>query len=185
MTAREKLLRVADHEFYEAGIGATGINALTDKAGVARMSLYKNFRSKDEMILEYLERRFQNWVGLHQARVAAAATRLDRAMCVPRSYIDRADQRGDRFRGCGLLNAAGELQTNASVRQTVIGIKSRVLETFVDDLRAADIRDAEQTGQELFLLLEGGMVHAGLRANAEAVTTVNGMIERTLRGILA
>lgn len=181
IAAKEKLLQVADREFYETGIGATGINALTDMAGVARMSLYKNFASKDEVVLEYLERRHRNWLELHRVRVEAAATPLDRAMCVPRSYIDRADQRGEHFRGCGLLNAAGELQTNAPVRQAVVDIKSRVVGVFIDDLRAAGIPDAATTGEELFLLLEGGMVHAGLHASKDNIIRVNSIIERMLR----
>jgi len=179
-TAREKVLRAADRVFYERGIASTGINLLTDLAGVARMSLYKNFRSKDEVVLEYLERRHEQWKQLHGARVEAAQTRLERALCVPRSYIDRAELRGENFLGCGLLNAAGELPAHNPARQRVLEIKSRVAATFVEDLTQAGVPDAETVGEELFLLLEGGMVHAGLRADREYVLRVSAMVEQAI-----
>ncbi|MDU1064803.1 MAG: TetR/AcrR family transcriptional regulator [Cutibacterium avidum] len=184
ISAKEKLLRVADREFYERGISATAINTLTDLAGVARMSLYKNFDSKDDVILEYLERRHREWKGFHAKRITAAASPLDCAMAVPYFYIDRAKARGDHFRGCGLLNAAGELQTNDMVRQRVLDIKARVLNAFVNDIEMAGVQDARELGGSLFLLLEGAMAHAGLagtRAQLEqTVETIERFVERAL-----
>lgn len=182
--AKEQLLRVVDRQFYEAGISATGINTIIHLAGVARMSLYKHFRSKDDLIIEYLERRHSNWMRLHQARVEQSTTNLDRAMSVPHSYLDQADQHGDEFRGCGLLNAAGELQCNHHVRQVVMDIKSRVVQAFEDDLQVAGVADIRQTAQELFLILEGGIVHAGLHAGKDNILLANSFLERQLRAQL-
>lgn len=184
LTAREKLLSVADHEFYASGIGNTGINTLTDLAGVARMSLYKNFKSKDEVILEYLERRHEEWVRFHSERVLRASTPLMRAMALPYSYIDRAEARGEHFRGCGLLNAAGEMQTNSAIRNRVFEIKGRVRKAFIEDLLEAGLPNPQALGESLFLLLEGAMVHAGLEECRDALDQTVATIEKLLQSQL-
>ena len=66
VTARERLLDAAGRLFYADGIAATGINAITAEAGVARMSLYNNFASRDELMLAYIEARHQEWLGLYR-----------------------------------------------------------------------------------------------------------------------
>ena len=180
-TAKEKLLQVADREFYIHGINQTGINTLTDLAGVARMSLYKNFASKDAIIIEYLERRHQRWNTFHQQLVNNAESRIDRAMCIPQSAYDHGASYGDDFRGCGLANAASELQTNDDVRQRVIEIKDRVQNLFCEDLAAAGISTPDALAEELYFFLEGGLIHAGLRKDINRVTHINALIEKRLR----
>lgn len=64
VTARTRLLDAAARLFYADGIAATGINAIIAAAGVARMSLYNNFTSKDELVLAYIEARHEEWLTL-------------------------------------------------------------------------------------------------------------------------
>ena len=66
--------------FYAHGIAATGIDAITDEAGVARKSLYNNFASKDELVLAYIEARHQEWLGLYRAG-RAASPQTPRPVC--------------------------------------------------------------------------------------------------------
>src|SRR5215469_5327359 len=54
---RERLLDVAAELFYRRGIHAVGIDEIIAAAGVAKMSLYRSFASKDELVAAYLERR--------------------------------------------------------------------------------------------------------------------------------
>src|SRR3954447_11536840 len=57
--ARERILETADRLFYQAGIRAVGIDRIIAQAGVAKMSLYKHFPSKDDLILAVLKHREQ------------------------------------------------------------------------------------------------------------------------------
>ncbi len=70
--ARDKLLAAAARLFYAHGVSATGIDAITSDAGVARMSLYHNFASKDDLVLAYLHQRHEEWLGLYRARAQSA-----------------------------------------------------------------------------------------------------------------
>src|SRR4051794_7316355 len=107
VTARERLLDAAARLFYAEGIAATGINAITAEAGVARMSLYNNFASKEELMLAYIEARHQEWLGLYRARASASNDARAGVLAVFDAYIGHAELGyAHGFRGCGLLNAA-------------------------------------------------------------------------------
>lgn len=57
MKAKEKILKTADRLFYENGIRAVGIDTIISEAGVAKATLYNNFPSKNDLIIDYLESR--------------------------------------------------------------------------------------------------------------------------------
>ena len=62
---RDDLVETALKLFYSGGFNATGIDRILAESGVAKMTLYKHFRSKDELILAVLHRRdeqFRNWL---------------------------------------------------------------------------------------------------------------------------
>ena len=164
--ARERLLEAAAECFYDQGVTGTGIDAITAAAGVARMSLYNNFASKDDLILAYLERRHAEWLELHRRRFAKAANAPDRVLAVFDAYIDHAEMAyAHGFRGCGLLNAAAELPAGAPGRALVRRHKEEVeslLATAVADLPAMRADRVAPVAEELSYLLEGAMARAGL-----------------------
>src|SRR4051794_17680717 len=105
--ARARILDAAARRFYADGIAATGIDAITAGAGVAKMSLYNNFASKDALVAAYIDQRHEEWLDLYRARITDSATAQERVLAVFDAYIDHAAAAYDHgFRGCGLLNAA-------------------------------------------------------------------------------
>ncbi len=168
MTARERLLDAAARLFYADGIAATGINAITAEAGVARMSLYNNFASKEELMLAYIEARHQEWLGLYRARAREAGDAKAGVLAVFDAYIDHAELGYEHgFRGCGLLNAAAELPVGSPGRDVVRWHKEQVESILTDHLQVLTTpeRAAELAGH-CALLLEGGMARAGLEGQA-------------------
>src|SRR6266540_7429799 len=59
--ARDRILEAAYELFSRQGIRAVGIDAIIERSGVARMTLYRHFASKDDLVLAFLERREQRW----------------------------------------------------------------------------------------------------------------------------
>ena len=90
-SARQRLLEAASRLFYAHGVAATGIDAITAEAGVAKMSLYNNFSSKDDLVLAYIEARHQEWLELYQARLKEADTPERKVLAVFDAYADHAD----------------------------------------------------------------------------------------------
>lgn len=163
---RERLLRAAAELFYRDGVGATGIDAITAHAGVAKMSLYNNFASKSDLVAAYLEARLEEWHGLYRERLATAATPREKLLAVFDSYVDHAELAyGWGFRGCGLLNAAAELPAGDAGRVTVSVQKEEVEALFRGYLREMKPDRGvaiEETAEHLSFVLEGAMARAGL-----------------------
>jgi AcrR family transcriptional regulator len=160
------LLEAAARLFYAQGVGATGIDAITAEAGVAKKSLYNNFASKSDLVGAYLEARHEEWLGLYRARVEAAAGARDRVLAIFDAYVDHANfAYEDGFRGCGLLNAAAELPAGSPGRLAVRHHKEEVEALLAGHLEELLPGQDERRGglaAHLAFLLEGAMVRAGL-----------------------
>ena len=125
-TARQKILDAAATLFYNDGITATGINTVTAKADVAKMSLYNNFSSKGELVDAYIAARHQEWLDLYQKRLEKQNSEKA-ILAVFDAYQDHAEFAYEKgFRGCGLLNAAAEFPANSSGRNAVRQHKEQV-----------------------------------------------------------
>ncbi|WP_282363055.1 TetR/AcrR family transcriptional regulator [Pseudomonas sp. PS01297] len=167
--ARARLLEAAASLFYNDGITATGIDTITAKAGVAKMSLYNNFDSKADLVAAFIEARHAEWLALYDARAQKAATARDMILAVFDAYADHANCAYESgFRGCGLLNAAAELPAGDAGRDAVRRHKEHVEGLLLEHLRAispGNIESVTEKASHLSYLLEGAMSRAGLEGN--------------------
>lgn len=167
--ARQLLLEAAARLFYANGVAATGIDAITAEAGVAKKSLYNNFRSKADLVAAYLEARHGEWLELYRRRLETAGTPREEVLAVFDAYLDHANfayRHG--FRGCGLLNAAAELPARDPGREAVRRHKEQVQELLsqhVAGLLPGREELAPGLGAHLAFLLEGAMARAGLEGH--------------------
>lgn len=166
MPARDRLLKAAAELFYAEGVGATGIDAITARAGVAKMSLYNNFSSKADLVNGYLRNRVSEWQDLLAERLRTAGTPRERVLAVFDSYVDHAGLAyAWGFRGCGLLNAAAELPVGDPGRATVAFQKDeveRLFKQYLGEINPSAEAEVEETAQHLSFLIEGAMARAGL-----------------------
>ncbi|GAA4137184.1 TetR/AcrR family transcriptional regulator [Leifsonia shinshuensis] len=166
-TARRRILEAAARRFYADGIAATGIDAITADAGVAKMSLYNNFASKSALVAASLEARHAEWLALYARRARRTPDPLTRILAVFDAYLDQAALAPEPgYRGSGLLNAAAELPFGDPGRELV---RRHLAE--VDGILAAGLREltdrahAERTAQHLSYVLNGALVRSGLEAD--------------------
>jgi AcrR family transcriptional regulator len=172
-SARGRLLAAAATLFYDHGIAGTGIDAIVERAGVAKKSLYNNFDSKGDLVAAYLQARHAEWLALYEARLQKCQNSKARVLAVFDAYTDHANCAYEHgFRGCGLLNAAAELPAAHSGRAVVRSHKEQVqsllyghlLETFQGDENRAD-----SLARHLAFLLEGAIVRAGLEGRSDCL----------------
>ena len=179
-SARARLLAAAAECFYDHGVNGTGIDTITAAAGVAKMSLYNNFASKDDLVLAYLEARHEEWLDLYRRRLAAATDARQRLTAVVDAYVDHAEMAyRNGFRGCGLLNAAAELPAGAPGRQLVRRHKEQVEALLAASLAELDGVLAERVAdlaEQLSFLLEGAMARAGLEGDSRRVHRVRELV---------
>lgn len=182
-TARQKILDAAATLFYNDGITATGINTVTAKADVAKMSLYNNFSSKGELVDAYIAARHQEWLDLYQKRLEKTKTAKEAILAVFDAYQDHAEFAYEKgFRGCGLLNAAAEFPANSSGRNAVRQHKEQVEAIVAEHLNRL-LKDSQRVSyiaSQLAFLLEGSMARAGLEGSSRQLQLARQMAEDIL-----
>src|SRR5580658_6282503 len=116
---RERLLAVASELFYRHGIRATGVEAIAEAAGTNKMTLYRHFPSKDELVAECLRqvalegtRRWQRYEAAYPSDPLAQI----RAWLAEMANI----LAGENHRGCALANAAVELPDKTHPARRVV-----------------------------------------------------------------
>ncbi|MDC5227053.1 TetR/AcrR family transcriptional regulator [Acinetobacter baumannii] len=182
-TARQKILDAAATLFYNDGITATGINTVTAKADVAKMSLYNNFSSKGELVDAYIAARHQEWLDLYQKRLEKTKIAKEAILAVFDAYQDHAEFAYEKgFRGCGLLNAAAEFPANSSGRNAVRQHKEQVEAIVAEHLNhlLKDSQRVSYIASQLSFLLEGSMARAGLEGSSRQLQLARQMAEDIL-----
>ena len=190
VSAREKLLKAAGELFYDHGITATGVDAVITRAGVAKMSLYNNFKSKSDLIAAYIDARHQEWLDLFAQRSANPSNGWERVLAVFDAYQDHAEfdyQNG--FRGCGLLNAAAEMPAGSPEREAVNRHKQQVREIVINQLSELPLTEesenaAASLAEHICFLLEGSISLAGLSRDVNAISRARAMADKLIERAL-
>jgi len=162
---RERILEVASDLFYREGIQAVGVDAIISGADVARMSFYRHFRSKDGLVVAYLERRdekVRDWFEKQVRRLAPDPR--DRPLAVFDALALRL--RSQRYRGCGFNNTIAEVADSASDTHVAAAAhKQRFQDWIAGLLREAELDEARAA--DLLLLFDGATTTAVREGTAE------------------
>ena len=182
--ARERLLSAAYELFSRNGVQAVGIDAIIERSGVARQTLYRHFASKQDLVLGFLERREELWTRqwLEAAVIRRTSDPGERLLAV----FDVFDGwfRSADFEGCSFINVMLEHPDAAHPVHRAAAAYLAGIRHFLEGLaRQAGIADAEGFAREWHILMKGSIVAAGegdqeaaLRAKKVAV----GLLERAL-----
>ena len=152
----QQLLAVASDLFYEHGIHAVGVDTIASEAGITKPVLYKNFGSKDGLVVAYLTQRHRAWWPTVEEALSQAET--PRALTFFDIYMRDAQT---ITRGCAYLNAAAELSEDHPaypvIRYHKHAVCQRIRELIEEDSPATE--SPKRVADHLFLLLEGAFAH--------------------------
>jgi AcrR family transcriptional regulator len=161
--AREKILETAYELFSRSGTRAVGVDTIIARSGVAKMTLYRNFASKDELILEFLRRRDERWTRAWlQAEVRRRADAPGEQMLAIFDVFGEWFVRDD-FEGCSFINVMLELDDRESRVRRACVEHLAAIRAFVRELAlAAGVpeRDAAHVAAQWHLLMKGSIVAA-------------------------
>lgn len=157
---RDRILEKASELFYQEGIHNVGIDRIIAESGVAKMSLYNHFKSKEALIETCLRQRDQNWRSWFQATVEQHSLdpqeRLLFIFDVLQAWFKTPD-----FRGCAFINATVELaQPSHPGYQIALEHKQAIYDYILAQAQAAGIKTPELLARQLFILTEGAIVVA-------------------------
>src|SRR5262249_50002266 len=158
--ARQRILETADRLFYQEGIRAVGIDRIIAEAGVAKMSLYKHFLSKDELILAVLKHREESVLAFFRSSMERYSQKSKNPL---RAFFaalkDFFEMTG--FRGCPFQNAAVELADPAHPgTEFVRGHKQRFSAFLREMIEASIGKAAAKVAPAVSILVEGALVTA-------------------------
>ena len=172
-SARERILKTARDSFYREGIRAVGVDTLIARSGVAKMSFYRSFRSKDELVCAYLDseaaeywRWWDETIRLH----THAPRKQLRAL-----FVGTADHATSaNFRGCPFGNTLAEFpEEGHPARAVIVKFRAERHARLRELAKAAGARDPERLADELDIVLEGsGFCAEGGRPSARAAALV-------------
>ena len=144
--------------FYRHGIRAVGVDAIAETAATNKMTLYRHFGSKDELVASYLSQLAREgdavWETLARAHPGDPHAQLE-------GWVQHVDNifNGRVDRGCAIANAAVELrEMEHPGRQIIDDYKMRKRNRLVGLFRDAGYAEPERLADEVFLLFEGARI---------------------------
>lgn len=156
--ASERIRATAAKLFYRQGIRAVGVDELVRRAKATKPTLYRRFRSKDELVTSYLRdfaaafwQRFEAAVDAHEGDPRAQL----------RDLFSRSAKRTLKpdYRGCALTNAAVEYPQEAHPAHRVAQQTKREVRRRLHCMASAlGAREPKLLADGLTLLLEGAYV---------------------------
>ncbi len=159
---RDRILHAAHDLFYRDGIRATGIDRVIAESGVAKVTFYRQFASKDELILAFLDFRHERWMAWFVAALARHGDTLASLAPALREWFAAPE-----FRGCAFLNSVGEL--GVALPTVLEATRRHKL-----DMTAAIVRLVKpgpgraRTSRAVALAVDGAIVQAQFQASPDA-----------------
>jgi AcrR family transcriptional regulator len=166
--ARERILETADRLFYQEGVRAVGVDRIIAEAGVAKMTLYNHFPSKDDLILAVLQHREQIALEFFRTAMERHGKKTKNSL---RAFFaalkDWFETPG--FRGCAFQNAAVELADPAHPGSAFArGHKRRFSEFLRGLVEEAVGKSAAKIAAAVAILVEGAIVTAVVQGTPDA-----------------
>lgn len=162
---RDHLVSTALALFNKQGYRATGIDNILAESGVAKMTLYNHFKSKDELIIAVLSKRHEEflvWIRAAMARLIKQQ-KGDPRLAKLLAFFDALDEwfNSDTFCGCNFINASIEFKRKddpihaASAAHKKMGIQ--MLQEFLAELH---LENVHHVARQIHMMVEGAIVMA-------------------------
>jgi AcrR family transcriptional regulator len=152
---RQRILETASEMFYRDGVRAVGIDAIIARSGVAKMSLYRNFPSKDALVTAWLaERNAFFWQRWEKAEASCANDPRGQLEAILEMVGRTASH--PKWRGCPFLNTSTEFpEPDHPARAVILTNKRAVRERLRSLAAAAGAQNPDLLAQQLQLLIDG------------------------------
>jgi AcrR family transcriptional regulator len=155
-TPRERVVAAASLLFAENGVSQTGVDTLIEAAGVAKATFYRHFRSKDALVVAWLEDPRTRWFDAMRAQAESQATAPEEVIALLFERVAEWLEAGD-FVGCPYLNTAVEVSGTGPAAETSRSYLAEIGQFLTEKVEEAGHPDAARLGPELHALLAGAI----------------------------
>jgi AcrR family transcriptional regulator len=151
---KDKLFQTAARLFYQHGYRAIGVDSLAEESGIGKMTLYRHYPSKDDLIVAYLKDSNEIFWRNFEQITKEAPTPREKLLAFFESLQDYVNT--PACYGCPFLNVATEYpETDYPGHQVAIEHKQSVRARFRQLAKEAGARKPEALADQLFLLMDG------------------------------
>jgi AcrR family transcriptional regulator len=179
---RDRIIVAATKLFYSEGLRATSVDAVAEKAGVTKKTLYYHFQTKDELIAAYLASRDQPTLAYYARWFAESdGSTADKVRSLFRSFGKSADTAN--WRGCGFLRTIAELASTPGHPAIKAGAAhKKKFEAWLTEIIARDgVAEAGKLARQVVILLDGAatvmLIHRDVAYVEAAGATAASLIE--------
>lgn len=164
--ARQRILETALKLFYAEGVRAVGIDRIIAESDVAKMSFYRHFPSKTDLVCAFLEERHDRWMTWFRARFEQLSERKASKLPVVADVLQEWFASKD-FCGCAFINILAET-TQADTRQRAIAQSHKEdLRSVLEEIARSDgIARPQATARRALMIVEGAIVRAEMTGDA-------------------
>jgi AcrR family transcriptional regulator len=169
---RERILDVATRLFYERGVHESGLQQVIDECGCGKNLLYREFPSKDDLVVAYLERRREQWTALFDAATQPLVDDpAGQLVAIVRALAE--DTIAPDFRGCPFLKINAEFpdDTHPAHRLAVEHFNT-VREQLRDIAERAGAGEPDVVADRLLLIIHGLAANVAISGNEAAAVAV-------------
>jgi AcrR family transcriptional regulator len=162
LSTRERILDTAYELFSRHGIRAVGIDRIIADSGVAKMSLYRHFNSKEELVLAFLQERERRWT--MEWLYAEASSRGDDGASRMLAIFDVFDEwfHDPDFEGCSFVNVLLEFDDKGHrIRKASTEHLATIRGLVRGFAEQAGVADPDGFSRQWHILMKGSIVAAG------------------------
>ncbi|WP_109315492.1 TetR/AcrR family transcriptional regulator [Pseudovibrio ascidiaceicola] len=157
---RDELVQQAMETFYRNGFHATGMDMLVAESGISKTSMYKHFKSKDELILAALKLREEQFHSWSAQRVAELASEPRDQLLALFDVLDEWFKE-DTFKSCMFIKASSEYpEPDHPIHQQTVEQRNAMYKGVLTLVEAAALKNPEALARQLLMLQEGAIITA-------------------------
>ena len=182
---QDHILQTASELFYSQGIKTTGVDAIVKAAGTTKMTLYKYFPSKDDLVLAHLQKNRAAMLTLIQSGIASRADQPQQKLLAIFDVFEVMLETPE-FRGCPFINAAAEFAAeNNPIQNASAAFYDEFRQLLTDLGNQAGIGNPEQLAAQWAILIAGAIVNEQIQRHSDAMRNAREAAEILLSHQLA
>ena len=176
MDTRERIVETASRLFYTQGYNNTGINQVIKEAEVAKASLYQYFPSKEDLLIEYLNKTALKTDKALREGIMKFESPKEKIIGVFAFLLDFSNIIS--FNGCNFLNIAAELpQEHGRVKEIIRNQKNGIRQLFAEILTPIN---KEALADELYILFDAALISGKVYNDPWPVITTQKIVEKLI-----
>ncbi|SDD59050.1 DNA-binding transcriptional regulator, AcrR family [Rhodococcus tukisamuensis] len=159
--ARDRILATAYRLFSRRGVRDVGVNEIVSASGVAKATLYQHFRTKNDLVLAFLEQREAEWTfALVEEESRVRGGTPEEQLLAIFDVFDDLFGDADRFDGCSFISILLELGPDSAAGQACIAHLATIRSIVSGRAERAGLTDPEGFARSWHILMKGSIIAA-------------------------